>query len=447
MPLRTLSKAIAAAVKAPHSSGDNDGIVGDEGAVDSADAETAMIAGLLRRATFGPAPGRVGELAELGYEGVLDALLAGNTDVFDEPMLDVPDGNVDDDELLITWWIDQMRRPRAGLHEKMVWFWHNHFTSSIDKCSSAALRRQHSLVRRHALGNFRQFAKEMVINGAMLMYLDGGGSSGRDPNENLARELMELFTVGRGNYTEDDVKEAAKALSGWWVDWESGEPTYDRDLGYLGVIRFMGHQGRFSPADVIDILCDHPNCAPFVARKAFVFLLGVEPTADQLAEVANVFASADLDIAALVAAILDRDDLDLTGHGRPRQSVEWFVATANVLSLGPTIQDHVWMLESLDQVPFAPPNVAGWPQGERWISPSLSLAKANATIDLLQHDQEFGFNEANPIPEVLAHCGLYDVSTTTQAALEEAYWAPFDANGVHRLLLFLALTSPEFTLT
>lgn len=239
----------------------------------------SRIAHLLRRTTFGPAPGQVEQLAPLGYETVLAGVLGDDDSspvLFAEAglssarTLDVPNVGRDNDDrvALVTWWVDQMRHPTAGLHEKMVWFWHSHFTSSFDVCPANALAAQHATVRRHALGNFRDLARAMVSDPAMLIYLDGAGSRGDRPNENLARELMELFTVGPGHYTEDDVKAAARALSGWWVDWDTAETGWDPDSAYLGALRFLGKRGRFSATDIVDILCDHKEAIDAVGSSA-----------------------------------------------------------------------------------------------------------------------------------------------------------------------------------
>ena len=170
----------------------------------------------------------------------------------------------------------------------MVWYWHGHFTTAIDNVGAVLMWEQHRLVRKHALGNFRTLTKEMVEDGAMLVYLDGDGSQGDQPNENLARELMELFTLGVGNYIEDDVKAAALALSGYWVDWDTAEVTFEPEEHYDRPIQFLGSRSRFSAADI---------------------------------------------------AALGTDNIDF----------------------------NPWELEVSGQVPFNPPNVAGWSEGDRWV--------------------------------------------------------------------------------
>lgn len=416
------------------------------------DDSAERIAHLLRRTTFGPAPGVVEELRPQGHDAVRDALLGeGSLQLFDDPVTDVPDveNGGDGEGVLLRWWVDRMRNPTAGLHEKMVWFWHSHFTSSLDKCPATALAEQHRTVRRHALGNFRSLAKAMVVDPAMLIYLDAAGSQGFAPNENLARELMELFTIGAGHYTEDDVKAAARSLSGWWVDWESAETGWDPDGAYLGAVRFLGRRGRFRPADIVDALCDHDACAPFVADKLHRFLVGTPPTPERRSALGDLFRDNDLELMPLVSEIVRSTEFEAAVHARPRYPIEWFVQVTHVLGTPPTTDDHLWVLQQLDQMPFLPPNVGGWPEGDRWVSPSQALARGTAIFTIADSTDEelvFGFDEHDPIPDVLARCGIHQPSHTTLAALDEAYWAPFDAAEVDRLLVYLALNSPDVVL-
>ncbi len=117
--------------------------------------------------------------------------------------------------------------------------------------------------------------------------------------------------------------------------------------------------------------------------------------------------------------------------------------------MGPSVEDHLWILEELDQHPFLPPNVAGWPEGDRWVSPSQALARATqllAIADSVEDDMTFDFDEDHPVPDALAHCGIHDPSPATRAALDAAYWAPFDSQQVNHLLVYLALNSPDAVL-
>ena len=151
------------------------------------------IAHLLRRSGFGPHPGQVEALLPLGYAGALAAVLAAPPLRPEAPAF----GTKDDGRVLVSWWLKVMSDPLAGLHEKMVWFWHGHLTSSLDKAEPVSVWRQHQLLRSHALGNLRTLLQEITVDAAMLGWLDGDGSQAEAPNENYARELMELFALGR----------------------------------------------------------------------------------------------------------------------------------------------------------------------------------------------------------------------------------------------------------
>lgn len=422
----------------------------------SMDETAAQLAHVLRRLTFGPHPGDVERLRSAGADGVIDALLGRTEDDgkvrahADHALLELPDSalRLEWDDFTL-WWLEQMGAPSSGLHEKLVWFWHGHFTSTASKSGDAAMVAQHAKLRRHALGNFRDFAKAMVTDGAMMMYLDAAGSQGDAPNENLARELMELFTLGRGTYSEQDVREAAKALAGWWVDWETGETEYDEYIAYQGVIRFLGQRGRFTPEDIVDIICDQPSCAPFIAAKLYRYLVGVEPSPERLSELAETFAGSGLEIGVLVQAIVDDPAFLAERNTRPRYAIEWFVAAHGVLGTSFDNKDLLWMLDGLGQRPGYPPNPAGWPEGDRWLSASASLVKANVLFNAFFKDEDdatFPFDEEDAVTDALAYCGLYEPSDTMLKALDEAYWSPFDADDVNLLLVQLALTSTEFSL-
>ena len=411
-------------------------------------SDLADIAHVLRRLTFGPHPGQVETLASMGSAGVIEELLRPTeAGPFGDPVTEVPAHLGEDGwDSLVLWWIEQMQRPEAGLHERMVWYWHTHFTSSVDKAPAPALVAQQVALREHALGNFRELTRAMLRDPGLLLYLDASGSLGANPNENLARELMELFTMGRGTYTEADVRSAAKTLSGRWVDWETGEVAYDRDSAYLGVVEILGRRGRFSAEDLADIVCDHDACATHVARRLYTNLVGQSPPDDELARVAGAFRDADLDIVTLVEAIVGSDAFTTSANVRTRTPLEWYLAATRAMHADVAVDPTLWQLDGMGQLPYRPPNVSGWPEGHVWVSASQMLARANALFAIEPTDR-FAFDETDPVPDVLAHCGLYDVSDATRATLDEAYWAPLDAADVNRLLVHLACSSPEFSLS
>ena len=339
-----------------------------------------------------------------------------------------------------------MGRGDAGLHEKMVWFWHGHFTSSLDKASAALMLRQHMLIRTHALGNFREFLRAIATDAAMLYWLDGAGSTSEAPNENFAREAMELFTLGRSGspYTEDDVRAGATAFSGWWVDGDNDdEVKFDAESGPMRSVEFLGatiRSGERAVDDAVDALCDHPSCAPHVAGKIHALLTGVEPDDDRRAALAKTFTDADLEIRPLVESVVRDPSFTTTRLNRPRSAVEWFVAAQ--LLLETEIDDYA--LEGLGQLPFYPPNVAGWPGTARWVSAGAEFAKAAIALDNAADTSTL--DPADPVADVLRKAGLFEVSDETLATLQQAVGAVDGRRDAATLLHALVAVSPEFSL-
>lgn len=404
------------------------------------------IAHLLRRTTFGPTPGAVERLAELGPDGATDSVLSNLTDLAagTEPFVPSGNDNGDDDEALVSWWLARMADPRAGLHERMTWFWHGHFTSSLDKTNSTMMWAQHLLIRRHALGNFREMAKAVVEDAAMLTFLDGDGSEGTNPNENLARELMELFTLGRGNYTENDVKAAARGLSGYWVDWDTGEVEFDPESHYDRPVTFLGRRARYTATDIVDRICEQPACATHIARRLHTHLVGAPPSASEAERLARVFRDADLGILPLVEAIVRGDAFAGSIHNRYRTPVEWLLAASHALGAPASALDP-WWLASLGQVPMAPPNVGGWPNDSRWVDGGQVLGHVGVVFELIDAGQVD--TDVDPtVDAVLERCQLDSVSASTRAAMDQAAAAQSEYDYRLELLFTLALTSPEFSL-
>jgi uncharacterized protein (DUF1800 family) len=398
--------------------------------------DRVLIAHLLRRTSFGPFPGQVDERARAGYAAALDAVLGAGPGAVELPQL----GRGDDDyERLVRWWLERMHDAASGLHEKMVWFWHGHFTTSLDSVDPADALRQHALFRTHALGNFRALTQAVTVDPAMLRYLNGAGSTGDAPNENYGRELMELFTLGRGNYTEADVRAAARGLAGWDLD-DDGEARFDDTIAYNGVLTFLGRTGPLRAADVIDTVCDQPACAAFIAAKLHRFLVGRQPSDDRLAGLAATFRDSGLEIRPLVEDILRDPSFLESRYTRARSPVEWFVAATAGLGATGDPGD----LEPMGQVPFYPPNVAGWPEGNRWIAAGSVLARAAAAVDMAD-DTEVS-DAADLVTHVLDRLSLYDVSDSTRRALERLASRIESRRDRASALYLTAVLSPEFAL-
>lgn len=169
---------------------------------------------------------------------------------------------------LKAWWFKEMVQTDSPISEQMTLFWHNHFTSSLKKVKFPGLMyRQNLLLREHALGNFRNLVHAVAQDPAMIIYLDNVSNVKGKPNENFARELLELFTLGEGHYTEQDIKEAARAFTGWSIDRRNGQYRFVRRRHDYGTKTFMGRTGNFNGDDIIDIVLDQPGAAVYVTEK------------------------------------------------------------------------------------------------------------------------------------------------------------------------------------
>ena len=413
--------------------------------------QAEQIAHVFRRCGFGPKPGDVEAWMARGPEALTASLLT-NADIHvveGDSMFDGIGGVDDiDDDLMLAAVVDQMLNGSNQLHERLTWYWHTHFTTSAESSDRRYAWQQHHLLRRHALGNFRTLAREITTDPAMLLYLDGAGSHGENPNENYAREFLELFTLGRdGGYAEDDVRAAARIFSGWHLDWETGEVSFEPDTHYSRPVTFMGARRRWTVDSLVDFVCDLPACHRHVVTRLYHHLVGPDLKDARRDELAQVFADADLELLPLLEAMLTGDDFLAATHSRARQPFEWTVAAVNALGFDSMASADLqyWHIDVLGQVPFLPPNVAGWPLDDRWASTSQVIARTSVLLDW-----ELPRSVIDSVPPtvdaVLAHCGIYDASASTREALDriEREFSEYDYR--LELLFVTALTSPEFTL-
>lgn len=402
----------------------------------------ATTAHILRRLTLGPTRAAIAELDGLGPDDVLRSVL-------DAAPIDVTPPTIGDDGdffAATNWWMTVMRDPAGGLHERMIWFWHGHLTSGLDKSSPRSMLDQLMLLRRHALGNFRTLLREITLNPAMLHWLDGSGSDAFAPNENYARELMELFTLGRdsGAYTEADVINGARALAGYWVDDDdeagdgAGSVQFDSEGAIRRPVEFLGRDVR-DVDDVIDAVCSHTACARHIARTLYIELVGTEPPSARLDELAALFRDGDLEIAPLVEAIATGADF-IDAPPRPRTALEWFLAFERLFDA----ELEIWTLESMGQMPLNPPNVAGWPGTERWVSSGMLLIKAQTALDMSWDTATL--DPVDPISDVLQRAALIEVSPATRAALDEIVASTSGRQERSSLLHAAVALSPEFSL-
>jgi uncharacterized protein (DUF1800 family) len=398
-------------------------------------SDDELRAHVLRRLTFSATGDKLAAAAALSPSELIDQLLAAEPrDIGEAPL-----GTDDDWGRVIQWYFDGLRHPDAALHERMVWFWHSHLTSSLDKASPRQMARQHRLFRELALGNFRELLQRITLDPAMLYWLDGASSTPDSPNENYARELMELFALGRGaGYTEQDVRAAAAALSGWWVD-DDNDDSVQFDDHRPQVRKLFGVSVR-DATEVVDAVCDHPSCAPFVAGRMYWYFHGVDPADDVRAELGAVFADGGLEIRPLLEAIVRHPTFFEHVLNRPKTALEWYVG---VCQLFQRETNDWWPLEGLGHVPFTPPNVAGWPGHDRWMSVGAELNKAQTAWDLMWEAP--AVESDDPVGELLERAGL-TASDGTRAVLDEALSTNPDDWEPYRAIYGLIPMTPEFNL-
>lgn len=408
-----------------------------------ANPDRAAAAALLRRATLSPNPGRIDELAGKSWTDMVDEVL--NIDRM-QTAVEVAVPEQDDLQDVLAWWIEEMSGPENGIVDKMMWFWHGFLTTNWDSVGREILiPRQMTLLRSKSMGNYRDLLQAFVIDGALLRFLDGDGSEASNPNENLGRELMELFTIGRGNYTQDDVRAAARALAGWWVDDDDDredDPVvrFDRRNAFIAPMIFLGEQADWTTEAVVDRLCDHPGTAVNVASRLWFELVGTDLSTEDAIELGAWWQEADLEILPLVERLLRSDDAKNARYTRARSGLEWYLAVKGVTGLP---FDNPWQLESLGQMPYFPPNVAGWPKGDRWLRPG-SLVHRAVFLGSVSLEEAPG----RTTDDILAASGLESVSDQTRRALEQAgNTSELAADQQARLRWRLALNAPEFHLS
>src|SRR5688500_14799588 len=283
------------------------------------------------------------------------------------------------------WWVKRMAVGPYPLQEKLTLFWHGHFTTSArDERSAHLLWQQNELLRRQAAGNFGDFVSDISHDPAMLDYLNNQQNRKQHPNENYARELMELFTLGIGNYTEDDIKEAARAFTGWGHDGDDFVfRKYDHDNGEK---KFFGRKGNLDGEDVIDAILEHRACASYIACKLFAFFGYENPELEITQGLGQVLRENDWNLRPLLRTMLTSQAFygDKAIGTQIKSPVQLVVGTSRLLGLEPPVGRGLGAsLQQMGQVPLDPPNVKGWPGGRAWIHTSTLFVRYNTAVRMV----------------------------------------------------------------
>ena len=457
--------------------------------------DRALIGHLLRRTGFGASGAEIDAASALGYQALVDDLFAAGSD----PGVDAtpPPTGLADPLLggkatpeqrkaanaqraqaayeLVAWWIARMVAAHRPWVEKRTFFWHGHFATSVQKVRVAALMlEQNQTQRTLGGGDFRTLMRAMLTDPAMMIWLDAAGSTAKAPNENLARESMELFSLGVGNYTETDVRQAALALTGWRLDRSSGKAVFAANAHAPGPETILGRAASYDVDGFTDLLMAQPANARFIASRMWFRLGSGDPIpADTLSRLISAYG-ANHDLSALVCAIFTdpvftnnpvstNDPVSTNTATAPaapssansasaryalvKQPVEYVVGAMRALKINPPTDGSAKesallraALNGLGQLPFAPPNVGGWPSGRLWLTTAAAQARitfahwAAAAGDVSQ------VADAAPSARIDAAAHLLGIDTfsdRTRAALA-------DVAGDPAALVELAMLSPEY---
>jgi len=295
------------------------------------------------------------------------------------------------------WWANRMLQTTHPVEQKMALLWHGHFATHENKVRDyRKMLQQIDLFERGATGNLRDLTIKVAQNPAMLYFLDAQYNVKGAPNENFAREVMELFTMGVGNYTEKDVRECARAFTGWYFD----NLTFKIDPAKhdAGTKTFLGRTGAFDGVDVLKIIFEQPVTADYLAGKIYRFLVREELSPELRKALGAVLRSHDYDVKPLLAVIFSSKDFysQASYGGHIKGPVEYLVTMMKHLGAGeiPGVPDFNQSTIAMGQNLLNPPSVAGWAGGKAWITPGLLIARGNVARDILIPDMT-GFRDWN----------------------------------------------------
>jgi uncharacterized protein (DUF1800 family) len=354
-------------------------------------AQRLATARLLHRFSFGPTPGQYSEMLQRGLGATHELVLQHG---LPDPALDslpslnlpllgqIPEAGSPDaasfwstifsgQTALISWWLERMVLATSPLEERMTWFWHGHWATSVDKVIyPLAMQKQNDTLRRYALGNFSDMARAMVLDGALNFWLDNEENYLSSPNENLARELMELMTIGVNNFTQHDVVAAARALTGYATNQANGDVTFDPAQHYTGPLTVLGRTSKLDAPSLVSLIVSKELNASFISKR--IWFRFVSGSTEPPAALARSFGRRS--IFDLVSALVRSDAWINPANSLVKSPIEWFAGACRALKVNPSSLDTAnlhWFLSQMGQVPFNPPNVGGWPYGQAWLSGSV----------------------------------------------------------------------------
>lgn len=348
------------------------------------------------------------------------------------------------------WWLERMVSADHGLTERMTWFWHGHFATSVQKVKSSSLMlAQNETLRADALTSFDKLAHAMIVDPAMLVWLDGNDNLVGAANENLAREFMELFSLGHGAYSEDDVREAARALTGWTVKRATGKAKFVPRRHDATSKTILGTTADFDAGSFVDLVRKQSASPGFVISRVWARLVGPLQLSTAVNDRLVAAYGPSGDITALLRAVLAEDAFRDRGAGLVKQPVEWLAGLMRALDVRPSTlepkeqREIAVGLRGMGQVPFLPPSVGGWPAGGAWLTTSAALARLH-TAKLVAGKADLkalaGASRLNRIAAAGQLLGVDTWTTRTRNALAAAAADPV-------ALVVAAAGSPEYVVS
>ncbi len=428
----------------------------------TADWDKSSVTHLLSRTLFGYTNADLDFALSLTIDDYVDNHLLADKPEPQSPGFWVTDSSSYDNSVrsreLTYWWYNLMLTQGHSLQEKMVLFFHNHFVSETDVVRlPQRMYWQNKLFRENAFGNFKELTIKVATDPAMLIYLDSVRNRKEDPNENFARELLELFTIGIGNYTENDIAEAAKALTGWEVD--GLESSFNEDRFDPSTKIFMGQSGNFIYTDIIDIIFNQEETAKYICRKLYKEFVHFEPDVAIVNQMATVFRDGNYELKPVLSMLLKSalfQSSEVVG-AKIKSPVEFIITQLKQFNIvNPEYEYLRDIANDIGQTLFSPPGVAGWKGDKTWISTNTLPARnifsdriitgSRSDVNILDYARSFSSSE-NAIQFVTDITELflsYKLSENRNQYLldvlldgAEAYdWSTQNENAEARLLSF-----------
>ena len=351
---------------------------------------------LLWRAGFGPGINQIDDLKNINTKALVNELFKEGT--FTEINYDTPDIPVSDNMMMDSKtpadkkkemqklirdqnnelnlnFLNQLVNSKDQMREKMAFFWHGHFASRVN--NSKFSKQLLNTIRKNALGNFKDLLFEVSQSPAMLNFLNNQQNKKDHPNENFAREVMELFTMGRGNYTEKDIREGARAFTGWGYDKE-GNFKERKNLHDEGSKTFLGKTGTFTGTDILNIILEQKATATFITTKIYKFFVNENADHKVIEQLSTSFYNSGYDIKKLMSDIFSSSwfyDKKNIGN-RIKSPIELMAGIMRMLPMNIQNPENLIVYQKLlGQMLLYPPNVAGWPNGKSWIDSSTLMVR------------------------------------------------------------------------